>query len=155
RHRRWESFMNWRVKYINYPLHFQRMETEIMQTVRTVLSQGDLILRQQTQDFEANLAAFCGPRYAVGVTNCTDALLLSYLAAGIGPGDEVITVSHTFVATVAMIVETGAKPVLIDIGDDHNMDPEKIESAITSHTKAIVPVSLNGRCCHVDRIKQI
>jgi dTDP-4-amino-4,6-dideoxygalactose transaminase len=147
--------MNWRVKYINYPLHFQRMESEIMQTVRTVLSQGDLILRQQTEDFEANLAAFCGTRYAIGVSNCTDALLLSYLAAGIGPGDEVITVSHTFVATVAMIVQTGAKPVLIDIGDDHNMDPEKIEPAITSHTKAVVPVSLNGRCCHFDRIKQI
>ncbi len=147
--------MSRKVKFINYPLHFQTMEAEIMETIHKVLSQGDLILRQQTQDFEANLAAFCGTKYAVGVGNCTDALLLSYLAAGIGSGDEVITVSHTFVATVAMIVQLGAKPVLVDIGDDHNMDPEKIEAAITSRTKAIVPVSLNGRCCRLDRIKQI
>src|SRR5438876_1367351 len=147
--------MNWKVKYINYPLHFQRMEAEVMETVRDVLSRGDLILRKQTEDFEANLAAFCGTRYAIGVGNCTEALYLAYRAAGIGPGDEVITVAHTFVATVAMLVKAGATPVLVDIGDDHNVDPNAIEAAITPRTTAIVPVSLNGRCCGLPRIKRI
>lgn len=147
--------MNWKVKYINYPLHFRNMEAEVMDTVREVLSRGDLILRKQTDDFEANLAAFCGTRYAIGVGNCTEALYLAYRAAGIGPGDEVITVAHTFVATVSMMVKVGATPVLVDIGDDHNIAPDAIEAAITPRTKAIVPVSLNGRCCDLPRIKRI
>src|SRR6476619_2115326 len=123
--------MNWKVKYINYPLHFRNVEADVMDTVRDVLSRGDLILRKQTDDFETNLAAFCGTRYAVGLGNCTEALYLAYRAAGIGPGDEVITTSHTFVATVSMLVKAGATPVLADIGDDHNIDPAAIEAAIT------------------------
>lgn len=146
---------DWKVKFINYPLHFQSMEAEVMETVHSVLSAGDLILREQTEQFEAELAKFCGTKYAIGVSNCTDALHLCYVAAGIGPGDEVITVSHTFVATVAGIVHAGATPVLVDIGDDHNIDPDKIEAAITPRTKAIVPVSLNGRACDLPRIRQI
>jgi dTDP-4-amino-4,6-dideoxygalactose transaminase len=147
--------MNWKVKYINYPQHFRNMEAEVMETIRDVLSRGDLILRKQTDDFEANLAAFCGSRYAVGVGNCTEALYLAYRAAGIGPGDEVITTAHTFVATVSMLVKAGATPILVDIGDDHNIDRDAIEAAITPRTKAIVPVSLNGRCCDLPRIKRI
>jgi dTDP-4-amino-4,6-dideoxygalactose transaminase len=147
--------MSWKVKFINYPLHFRNMETEIMGVIHEVLSGGDLILRKQTESFEANFAAFCGAKYAVGVSNCTDALHLAYRAAGIGPGDEVITVSHTFVATVAGIVHAGATPVLVDIGDDHLMDPDKLEAAITPRTKAVVPVSLNGRPCDLRRIREI
>ena len=147
--------MSWKVPYVNYPLQFRNMEAEIMGTVREVLAAGDLILREQTERFEENLARFCGTRYAVGVSNCTDALHLAYRAAGIGPGDEVITVSHTFVATVEMLVHIGARPVLVDIGDDHNIDPERIEAAITPRTKAIVPVSVNGRAAALDRITEI
>ncbi|MGA2502374.1 MAG: DegT/DnrJ/EryC1/StrS family aminotransferase [Tepidisphaeraceae bacterium] len=147
--------MDWKVKFINYPRHFASLEPEVMKTVYDVLSRGDLILRKQTEEFEQNLAAFCGTKHAVGMSNCTDALHLTYRAAGIGPGDEVITVSHTFVATVAGIVHAGATPVLVDIAGDHNMDPAKIEAAITAKTKAIVPVSLNGRACDLPRIKEI
>ncbi|MGH7201400.1 MAG: DegT/DnrJ/EryC1/StrS family aminotransferase [Planctomycetaceae bacterium] len=147
--------MNWKVRYVDYPEQFFNMETEIMATLRHVLSRGDLILREQTERFEEDLARFCGARYAVGVSNCTDALHLAYRAAGIGPGDEVITVSHTFVATVEMIVHLGAEPLLVDIGDDHNIDGAKIEAAITPRTKAIVPVSLNGRCADLERISRI
>lgn len=147
--------MDWKVKFINYPAHFQSMESEVMGIVHEVLRGGDLILRKQTEEFEANLAAFCGTKHAVGVSNCTDALHLCYRAAGIGPGDEVITVSHTFAATVAGIVHAGATPVLVDVGDDHNMDPDKIEAAITPRTKTIVPVSLNGRACDLPRIINI
>lgn len=114
-----------------------------------------MVLRQQLRDFEQHLADFVGVKYAVGVNSCYHALHFSMLAAGIGPGDEVITVGHTFVASVSAIVHTGAKPVLIDVRDDYNMDPSKLEAAITSKTKAILPVHLNGRVCEMDSILAI
>ncbi len=89
--------MDWKVRYIDYGQQYQKIRSEVLATIDTVLSQGDLMLRQQLRDFEANLAAFAGTRYAVGTSNCTDALHLVLRAAGIGPGAEVITVSHTFV----------------------------------------------------------
>ena len=144
--------MDWKVRFVDYPAQFKKMESEIIDSVRMVLSQGDLMLRQQLQDFEANLAAFVGTQYAVGTSNCTDALHLSLRAAGVGPGDEVITVSHTFVATAAAIHHAGATPVLVDIGDDHNVDVDLIEHAITSQTKAVLPVHLNGRLCDMGRL---
>ncbi|MBI3610079.1 MAG: DegT/DnrJ/EryC1/StrS family aminotransferase [Nitrospirae bacterium] len=147
--------MNWKVRFVDYPAQFRAMEKEIMETIRTVLSQGDLMLRQQLRDFEANLAAFVGTRYAVGTSNCTDALHLSLRAAGIGPGDEVITVSHTFVATVAAIHHAGAVPILIDIGEDHNMNVDLIKRAITPRTKAILPVHLNGRLCNMSAVMTV
>lgn len=142
----------WKVRFVDYPSQFQKMETEVMDTVRAVFSRGDLMLRQQLRDFEKNLADFVGTRFAVGLSTCTDALHLSLRAAGIGPGDEVITVSHTFVATAAAIHHAGATPILVDIGEDHNMAPVFLEKAITTKTRAIVPVHLNGRLCAMDPI---
>jgi dTDP-4-amino-4,6-dideoxygalactose transaminase len=147
--------MDWKVRYIDYPAQYQKMRSEILETVDTVLSQGDVMLRQQLRDFEANLAAFVGTKYAVGVSNCTDAMHLALRAAGVGPGDEVITVSHTFVATAATIHHAGATPVLVDIGEDHNMNVDLIESAITPRTKAIMPVHLNGRLCNMGQLMAI
>ena len=147
--------MEWKVRFVDYPAQFRKMESEIMGTIRTVLSQGDLMLRQQLRDFESNLAVFVGTRHAVGTSNCTDALHLSLRASEIGPGDEVITVSHTFVATVAAIHHAGATPILVDISDDHNMNVDHIEPAITPRTKAIVPVHLNGRVCDMGRLMSI
>ncbi len=147
--------MAWRVRYIDDPASYQKMRDEILGVVDHTLSQGDVMLRHQLSDFEANFASFVGTRYAVGVNNCTDALHLSLRAAGIGPGDEVITVSHTMVATAAAIHHAGATPVLVDIGEDHNMDAGTIESAITHRTKAIMPVHLNGRVCDMGRIMPI
>ncbi|MBI1977883.1 MAG: DegT/DnrJ/EryC1/StrS family aminotransferase [Candidatus Omnitrophica bacterium] len=131
------------------------METEIMETIRTVLEQGDLILRHQLRDFEERLAAFVGTQFAVGTSNCTDALHLSLRAAGIGAGDEVITVSHTFVATAAAIHHVGATPILADIGDDHNIDVKLVEQAVTQRTKAILPVHLNGRLCDMEHLMSV
>ncbi|RJQ20584.1 MAG: DegT/DnrJ/EryC1/StrS family aminotransferase [Nitrospiraceae bacterium] len=138
---------NYKVRYFDYPLQFRVHEAEYMEIIRDVLSRGAYILGDDTRRFEKNLAAFTGSKYAVGVGNCTDALLLSLYAAGIGAGDEVITVSHTFAATVEVIKFLGATPVFVDIADDHNMDVRLLESAITPKTKAIVPVQLNGRIC--------
>ena len=147
--------MNWKVRYIDYPQQYQKIRSEVLETVDTVLSQGDVMLRQQLRDFESNLAAFVGTKYAVGASNCTDAMHLTLRAAGIGPGDEVITVSHTFVATAAAIHHAGATPVLVDIGDDHNMNVDLVEEAITPRTKAIMPVHLNGRLCDMGELMAI
>jgi dTDP-4-amino-4,6-dideoxygalactose transaminase len=126
-----------------------------MDVIHKTLSQGDLMLRQQLEDFEENLAHFVGTKYAVGLSNCTDAMHLTLRAAGIGPGDEVITVSHTFVATAAVIHHAGAIPVLVDIGNDHNMNVELVEAAITNRTKAVMPVHLNGRVCNMKKLMAI
>jgi len=147
--------MEWRVRYIDYPKQYQKMRDEILQTVDTVLTRGDVMLRQQLRDFEANLAAFVGTRYAVGLSNCTDGLELTLRAAGLGVGDEVITVSHTFVATAAAIHHAGATPVLVDIADDHNMDVSLVESAISPRTRAIIPVHLNGRLCDMQGVMDL
>jgi len=134
---------------------FHRIETEVMDTMREVLSKGDLIMRQQMLDFEHNLAAFVGTADAIGVSNCTDGLRLLLEAVGIGPGDEVITVSHTFMATMAVIHQVGATPILVDVGADHNMNVDLVEGAITPRTKAIMPVYLNGRLVQMDRLMEI
>ena len=134
---------------------FLRIEDEVMSTMRSVLANGDLIMRQQMLDFEQHLASFVGTADAVGVSNCTDGLRLLLEAVGIGKGDEVITVSHTFMATMAVIHQVGATPVLVDVGDDHNMDVAKLEAALTPRTKAIIPVDLNGRMVRMDRVMEV
>lgn len=150
-----EDLVYWKVRYIDYPTAFRKMEGEIMHTIRQVLQGGDLILRHHVQEFEEHLAQFVGTRFAIGVNSGTDALHLSLRAVGIGPGDEVITVSHTFVATAAAIHHAGATPILVDIGDDHNMDVSLVEQAITPRTRAIIPVHLNGRMCDMERLMAI
>ena len=144
--------MSYKVPFVDYPAQYQKMRDQILATIDETLSRGDVMLRQQLANFETRLAEFVGTKYAVGISNCTDAMQLTLLAAGIGPGDEVITVSHTFVATAAAIHHTGATPVLVDIGDDHNMDIDLVEKAITPKTRAIMPVHLNGRICHMEKL---
>lgn len=147
--------MAWNVPFIDYPRQYQKMRREILDTVDTVLGRGDVMLRGQLRDFEEHLASFVGTKFSVGTSNCTDSLHLSLRAAGVGPGDEVITVSHTFVATASAIHHAGAAPVLVDIGDDHNMDLDLAERAITGRTKAIIPVHLNGRLCDMERLMSL
>ncbi len=144
--------MSYRVPFIDPREHYRRMKSEIDFAITDTLAKGDLVLRQQLRDFERHLAEFVGVRYAVGVNSCYHALYFSLLAAGVGAGDEVITVGHTFVATVSAIVHTGATPVLVDVGDDYNMAPHKFEAAVSPRTKAVIPVHLNGRMCDMDGI---
>ncbi len=147
--------MSYKVPFVDYPAHYRSMENEINAAIRGVLGSGDLILREQLRQFEGNVASFTGVKYAVGVNSGTDALYLSLLAAGIGPGDEVITVAHTFVATVAVIIHSGATPILVDVADDFNMDMEQIEPAISPRTRAIIPVHLNGRPCNMKKLMEL
>lgn len=105
--------------------------------IQRVLNAGDLILRKDVEDFEANFAKFCGKKYAVALNSGTDALYLSLWALGIGPGDEVIVPSHTFVATAQVVAQLGATPVLVDMGDDWH-------KKLTDKTKAIIPAHIAG-----------
>lgn len=147
--------MAYRVPFINPREHYRRIKAEVDFAITDTLAKGDLVLRQQLRDFESNLAAFVGTKYAVGVNSGYHALHFSLLAAGVGPGDEVITVAHTFVATISAIVHTGATPVLVEVGKDYNMDMDSFAAAITPRTKAVIPVHLNGRLCDMARLMEI
>jgi len=144
-----------KVSFVNYQVSFRNLKREINKAVQGVLSRGDLILRKDVDDFEKRLANFIGVKYAIALNSGTDALFLSLKAAGIGQGDEVITVSHTFVASIATIVQAGATPVLVDVKEDFTMDTDEVEAAISSKTKAIIPVHLNGRMCDMDELMRI
>lgn len=128
---------------------------KIFKKIEKVVQKGDYTLGKEVDLCEKNFARRTGAKYAISVGNGTDALLLSLKALGIGSGDEVITVSYTFVATVGSIVTAGAKPVFIDVKNDYNIDETKIESAITKKTKAIIPVHWAGRPCEMDKIFSI
>ena len=147
--------MVYKVPFVDYKTQYLNLKKELDGAFQDIMSRGDFILREDLRRFENNIASFLKIKHAIGVHNGTDALYLSIPAAGIGPGDEVITVAHTFLATVAAIVKCGAIPVLVDVGKDHNMDMNKVEEAITPKTKAVLPVHLNGRCCDMDRLMDI
>ncbi len=144
--------MAYKVPFVNYSLQYRNLEKEIDAVMKDVLLRGDLIIRSDVENFEKTLASFVGTKCAVGLNSGTDALIFSLLAAGMGEGDEVITVSHTFVATIAAIVHCKAKPILIDIGDDFVINIDELEKAITPKTKAIIPVHLNGHLCDMERL---
>lgn len=147
--------MAYKVPFVNAREHFRRYRGEFESALLGTLENGDLIMRQQLRDFEQNLAKFVGVRYAVGVNSGYHALHFSMLAAGLGPGDEVITPAHTFVATISAIVHCGATPVLVDVADDYNIDLDDLRKKITPRTRALVPVHLNGRACEMDMLMEI
>jgi len=143
------------VPFFDYKAFFGNQETEFTEVIQDVLRRGAFILQKDLRDFEAALADYLGVKHAIGLSNCTDALIVALRTAGIGPGDEVIFPSHTFVASPSSIHWAGATPVPVECGADHLIDPDAIRAAITSKTKAIMPVSLNGRTCNFDPIEQI
>jgi len=147
--------MGYKVRFVNYPRQYQQHKKEFDGVFEEIMSGGDFILRRHVEEFEKRIAEYVGTKYAIGVNTGTDALYLSARALGFGPGDEVITVAHTFVATVGAIVQCGATPVLVDVTDDFNIDVNQIEAAITSKTKGIIPVHLNGHACNMDKIMEM
>lgn len=147
--------MSYKVRFVNYPRQYQIYKKQFDSVWEEIMSGGNFILRQHLEDFEKRIADYIGVKHAIGVNTGTDALYLSAHALGFGPGDEVITVSHTFVATIGAIVQCGARPVLVDITDDFNMDVDQVESAITPRTRGIIPVHLNGHACNMDKIMAI
>jgi len=143
------------IPFFNYPALFMQDEAALSGIVLDVLRRGAYIMQRDLEEFEAKLAAYLGVKHAMGVADGTMAIHFSLIAAGIGAGDEVIVPSHTFVATASAVAHTGAKPVLADCGPDHMIDPASVRAAISSRTKAILPVQLNGRTADMDAIGEI
>ncbi|HUO05327.1 MAG TPA: DegT/DnrJ/EryC1/StrS family aminotransferase [Candidatus Binataceae bacterium] len=135
---------------------YHSIKGEIDRAISGVLESSQFILGKEVAAFEEEFAAYSGAKHGIGVNTGTSALHLSLLAAGVGPGDEVITVPFTFVATVAAILYTGATPVYVDIDPKfYTMDPAKLERAISPRTKAIIPVHLYGQPADMDPIMEI
>ena len=144
------------IPYADLRTQYRSIKPEIDAAVLRVLDSSQFILGEEVAAFEREFATYCGTSDAIGVNSGTSALHLALLAAGIGPGDEVITVSFTFVATAAAIVYSGATPVFVDIDPEtYNMAPAAIERAITPRTKAIMPVHLYGHPADMDPILEI
>jgi dTDP-4-amino-4,6-dideoxygalactose transaminase len=123
---------------------------EIDVAIQRVLDKGWYVLGEETKAFESEFAEYIGVSQGIGVGSGTEALHIALAACGIGMGDEVVTVSHTAVATVAAIELTGARPVFVDIEPDYyTLDPNRLEAAITKHTKAIIPVHLYGQSADI------
>src|SRR5437016_4398157 len=144
-----------KIPYVNIAAQHKPLKAELLTAVGEVIDQGNFILGQQVEDFEHTFADICGAAYGVGINSGTDALIFALKALSIGPGDEVITVPNSFVASVSCIRLLEACPVFVDVLPDQNMDPAKIEQAITPRTKAILPVHLTGRPCQMDQIMEI
>jgi len=136
--------------------NYHSIKSEIDSAVMSVFEKSDFILGSAVASFEQEFASYSKTKYAVGVANGTDALLLALLACDVKSGDEVITTPFTFIATTEAIVHCGAKPVFVDIDPKtFNIDTSKIEAAITSRTKVILPVHLYGMPAQMDKIMQI
>lgn len=132
------------------------MREEVDAAITGVLASGNLILGPEVERFESEFADFIGATHGVGVANGTDAIAIALLSLGIGPGDEVITVSHTAVASVAAIEQVGAVPVLVDVESGFlTMDPSLVESAVTDRTKAIMPVHIYGQAAALTPLQKI
>jgi dTDP-4-amino-4,6-dideoxygalactose transaminase len=144
------------IPFVDLKAQYRAIKPEVDAAILSVLESCEFTLGSEVRAFEEEFAAHCQTAYGIGVNSGTSALHLALLAAGVGPGDEVITVPFTFIATVSAIAYTGATPVFVDI-DPHTftMDVTAIEVAITSRTKAIMPVHLYGRPADMDPIMEI
>jgi dTDP-4-amino-4,6-dideoxygalactose transaminase len=141
------------IPLVDLKTQYQDLKEEVLTEISQVLDGMQLFLGKNVQAVESNFAEFCGTQHAIGVGSGTDALHVAIRACGIGPGDEVITVAHTFIATVEAIILAGARPVLVDIDPvTCVMDVTQVEKAITSRTKAIIPVHLYGHPVDMDPI---
>lgn len=143
------------VPFFNYPVLFTSQEAEFEAVFSDVGRRGAFIKQKDLADFEKCLASFLGVSYALGVGNATDGLEVALLAAGIKEGDEVIISSHTMLATAVAVHFAGAKPVPVECGPDHLIDPAAVEAAVSPHTRAVMPTQLNGRTCDMDALGRI
>lgn len=145
-----------KVPLLDLAAQAKSVENEVKQAVLSVLDSQRYVLGPEVEAFEAEMAAFIGVQHGVAVRNGSDALLLSLMALGIGPGDEVIVPTFTFFATAGSVARLGARPVFVDIlPDTFNIDPGAVAAAVTSRTKAIMPVHLYGQFADMDRIMAI
>ena len=147
--------MKIKVPYVNLKEQHRLLRREVHSAVHKTFANCNFVLGEEVKKCEERFAKYCGTAYAIGVNSGTDALFLSLKAAGVGPGDEVITAPNSFLATATSTVALGARPVFADVRDDMNIDPEQIKARITPRTKAIIPVHLTGKSADMDPILEI
>ena len=148
--------MPMRVPFLDLSAHHAPLRSEINAAINEVIDCGAFAGGPYVDGFEKEFASYCGCEYAVGVGSGTDALWLALLASGVGPGDEVITVPNTFMATAEAITYCGARPVFVDVDAlTYTLDPALLEDAITPRTKAVIPVHLFGQPADMDPILEI
>lgn len=143
------------IPFFKYEHVFGQHREEYLLAMMRVLESGAFILQEDVALFERELALYLGCKHAIGVANATDALTIILRAAGIGIGDEVIVPAHTFVASAAAVYWAGATPVVCDIGHDNLIDAAHAETLVTSRTRAIMPVQLNGRTANMDQVLDV
>ncbi|HMO75708.1 MAG TPA: DegT/DnrJ/EryC1/StrS family aminotransferase [Sphingopyxis sp.] len=144
------------IQFNDLQAQYRSIKPSVDARIQAVLDHGQYILGPEVRELEAKLAAYTGAKHCIGVASGTEALLIALMALGVGPGDEVITTSATFVATLETIVLVGATPVCVDIDPaTATIDPAAVAAAITAKTRAIVPVSLFGQCADMDAINAI
>ncbi len=139
------------IPFLDLKTQYREIRTEILEAVTATLDSGTFVLGPEVAAFEETFADFAGARHAIGVNSGTAALQLALVAAGVGPGDEVVTVPLTFVATIAAIHYVGARPVLVDVDPaSYTLDPQALEQALGPRTKAVIPVHLYGQPADLD-----
>lgn len=145
-----------KIPFVDLTAQYATIRDEVQSAITAVIRDNAFISGPYVKKFEEEFANFCGARFAVGVSSGTDALRLALLACGVGPGDEVITVPNTFIATSEAISMVGAVVRFVDVGpEDSNMNPDLLRTAISSRTKAIIPVHLYGQPADMDPILEI
>lgn len=143
------------VPYVNIGKQNELLLDDILPVVKEVIASGQYILGDYVSQFEKAFAEMHGVKHALGVANGTDALVLALKALGISAGDEVITCPNSYLASASSIVLAGGQPIFCDVDDDMNMDPSSFENAITTKTKAVIPVHLTGKPANMDAILKI
>lgn len=145
-----------RVPFVDLKRQYEAIRNEVQDALSEALDSMDLVLGPNVRAFEAEFAAYCRARFAVGVGSGTDALYLALRACGVRPGDEVITVAHTFVGTMEAFALLGAVPVFVDVDPQtYTLSPERLEAAISPRTRAVVPVHLYGHMADMRPIMDI
>src|SRR5262252_4375837 len=142
--------------FVDLRTQYTTLRAVIDARIHAVIEHAQFIMGPEVAELERGLAARTGSRYCIGCASGTDALLIALMALDVGPGDEVVTTPFTFVATAETIALLGARPVFVDIDPrTYNLDPKRLEAAITSRTRAIVVVSLFGQCAEMDAINDL
>lgn len=144
-----------KVPFFNYPDVYKKHRSALINIINNVGNRGAFIMQNDLKNFEKKISKYSNCNYAIGVGNATDALEMLLFASNVQKDDEVIICTHTMIATASAISANGAKPIPVECGNDHLIDPESVENAITSKTKCIMPTQLNGRTANMDEICKI
>ncbi|MBA7533286.1 dTDP-3-amino-3,4,6-trideoxy-alpha-D-glucose transaminase [subsurface metagenome] len=144
------------IPFVDLKAQYDSIKNEIDEAIQNILNNTSFIMGEELKKFEVEFARFCDVKYAIGVANGSDALILALRACGIGEGDEVITVPHTFISTAEAISIVGGKVVFVDIDPKtYTIDVSKLEEKINERTKAIIPVHLYGQPADMDPIMEL